>query len=385
MFKQENLSNASFQDLHPSLAQANDITYQIGQVFAAIYSVLSFFWLVYMIIDIRRQVKLKRNLIATTLHHRNHEDQHKIYTKNENIFRSVLIALFLLFELVYLLCINGYGYLYTFIDVNYIMIPIGPNCYVNSNSFIGVGYDTRFSQLTLFATGLIGNSSFSVMIWLFAATLFHMSFACKNQLNVKKVVYFILLGIIINVFFTLLTAIPFVSVFTQIVQSLVDQCFVLVVVYIAKKKFFPVMDSRIKNAHNFCTIYEYHRQVQFKKCYKYLIAFVVITFELYVVKNLIFYNTFMLLETISSNPCWFRVTYHLPAYELSDNIKDIVLQISFYNLIMVHILDLVVYFNFIFLNVNFVVIQIRRYLQSKKTKYRYRIASAQPLLEPRHK
>ena len=384
MFKERNISNSSHHDIDSSLVRVNDVTYQIGQLFAAIYSLLSFFWLVYMIIDIHRQVKLKRNLIVTTKHSRNSLDMHKIYTKNENIFRSVLLVLFLLFELVYLFCINGYGYLYIFIDVSHIMIPIGPNCSVNSDTFIGTGYDTRLSQIIQFAIGLIGNSSFSVMMWLFAATLFHMSFACKNQLHVKKVVYFILSGIIINIFFTLLTAIPFVSVFTQIAQSLVDQIFVLVVIYIAKKIFFPAMDSRIKAAYHTYNNGVYYTQMNLKKVYKYLITFVVLTFELYVLKNLIFYNMFMLLETISDVPCWFHVTYHLPMYELPVHIKEIIHQISYCNLIMVHILDLLVYFNFTFLNVNFLVIHIRKYLRRKKIKHHYPIASAH-LLENDHK
>ena len=384
MLKKENFSNSSYQDMDPPLIQADNMIYQVGQVFAVIYTLLSFFWLIYMISDIHRQVKLKRNLMATTMYDRNSNNEHKIYSKNENIFRSVLLVLFLLFELVFNVSINVYGCVYTLVDMKYIMIPIGPNCSVNSNTFIGTGYDTRLNQIILFAIGLMGDYSFSVMMWLFAATLFHMSFACKNQLHVKKVVYFILSGIIINIFFTLLTAIPFVSVFTQIAQSLVDQISVLVVIYIARKKFFPAMDSRIKAAYHTYNIGVYYTQMNLNKLYKYLITFVVLTFELYVLKNLIFYNMFMLLETISDVPCWFRVTYHLPMYELPEHIKEIIHQISYCNLIMVHILDLLVYFNFIFLNVNFLVIHIRKYLRRKKIKHHYPIASAH-LLENDHK
>ena len=378
----EKFSNSSYSD--STLIRANDTIYKISQVFAVFYSLLSLFWLVYMIRDIHRQVKLKRKLLAITRYTRNSVDEHNIYTKNENIFRSFLVVLFLLFELVYLLCINIYGYLYSFVDVNYIMITIGPNCSVNSDSFIGVGYDDRISQIILFAIGLIDGFSFSIMIWLFAATFFHLSFACRNQLDVKKVVYFILLGIIINIFFTLLTVIPFVSVFTQITQSLMDQFFVFVVVYIAKKKFFPAMDSRIKDAHNTYNINVYHTQVNLKKLYKYLISFVVINFELYTLKNLIFYNMFMLIETISKNPCWFRVTYHLPDYELSEDVQATLTRISEYNLISVHLIDVVVYFNFILLNVNFLVIHIQKYLQNRKMKCRYQNASA-PLLKSYYK
>ena len=371
---EENLQNSSYVD--SSLTQANDIMYEIGQIFAAIYSLLSFIWLVYMIIDVHRQVKHKRKLIANTMEHRNSEDQHKIYTKNENIFRSVLIVLFLLFESVYLLIINVYGYLYTFVDVNYIMIPIGPNCSVNSNTFIGTGYDTRLNQILLFTIGLIDDVSFAAMIWMFGATLFHMSFACRNQLKVKKVIYFILLGMSIDIFFTLLLVIPSVGIFTQIVQSLVDQFSVFVVVYIAKKKFFPAMDSRIKDAFNIYDINEYRTQVSLKRSYKYLISFVVLTFELYVLKDLIFYNIFLLIETISENPCYFRVIYHLHIFELSNTIQETLQQISTCNLIIVHLIDLVVYFNFILLNVNFFVIHIKIYFRNrKKIKYHYHIAS----------
>ena len=102
-----------------------------------------------------------------------------------------------------------------------------------------------------------------------------------------------------------------------------DQLSFFVVLHIAKKKFFPAMNSRIIDAFHLHNTNVYLKQKKLLKQYKTLIFVFLFTFELYILKFLIFSNISMITGSISSDACWFHVTYHFPMFSLSDSTKDI--------------------------------------------------------------
>ena len=83
------------------------------------------------------------------------------------------------------------------------------------------------------------------MIWLFGASLLHLSIAARNELKVKTVLKFILFGVVYTFIVVVFELIRYTIVFGIMVQSVMNQLNFFVVLYIAKKKFLPAMNSRI--------------------------------------------------------------------------------------------------------------------------------------------
>ena len=182
----------------------------------------------------------------------------------------------------------------------------------------------RFSFLLLslhFGSNRLSTYSFSMMIWLFGASLLHLSIAARNELKVKTVLKFILFGVIYNFIVVVFEFIPYTSVFGTITRSVTDQLSFFVVLYIAKKKFFPAMNSRIIDAFHLHNTNVYLKQKRLLKLHKTLIFVFLFTFEMYILKDLIFSNISMIFDSVSSDACWFHVTYHFPMFSLSDSTK----------------------------------------------------------------
>ena len=163
-----------------------------------------------------------------------------------------------------------------------------------------------------------------------------------------------------------------------------DQISILIAIYIAKRKFFPAMNSRIIDAFHYNNIRVYLEQKRLLYRYKVLICFLTFTFEIYILKNLILFNLFVIFESISWNPCWFHVTYHFPVFSLLESTQDILHQISAYFQILGHLTDIVVFLNFNLINLLLIYLITRKYYKrmpccSKKYRYRYQVYSA-PLL-----
>ena len=79
-----------------------------------------------------------------------------------------------------------------------------------------------------------GDLSFSMMIWLFG-------FAARSELRVKTVVRLIVLGIIVILVMIIPVLIPYTNLFGKLIHSLIEQCSLFIVLYIAMKNFFPAM------------------------------------------------------------------------------------------------------------------------------------------------
>ena len=120
--------------------------------------------------------------------------------------------------------------------------------------------------------------SFSMMIWLFGVSLFHLSIAAKNELRVKPVLYYIFFELFVNLISMASVLIPYTSLFGTIVQSVMDQISILISIYIAKGKFFPAMNSRIIDAFHYNNVRVHQAQKQLLYRYKVLICFLTFAF-----------------------------------------------------------------------------------------------------------
>ena len=145
------------------------------------------------------------------------------------------------------------------------------------------------------------------------------------------------------------------------------------------------MNSRIIDAFHLNNTVVYLEQRRLLKRLKAVIYFLLFSFELYILKDLLIYNLFMILESISMNSCWFHVTFSFPVFTISDSLSHILYKISWYLFISVHVIDLIFYCNMIVVNLIFIYIFFLRCLERmnfyNKKIYRYRYQGfSDPLL-----
>ena len=84
------------------------------------------------------------------------------------------------------------------------------------------------SSIFFKALSLFDDYSFSMMVWLFGASLLHLSFAARNELRVKTIIYFNLFEILLYLSIALFASIPYTSLFGLILHSVVDQISIFV-------------------------------------------------------------------------------------------------------------------------------------------------------------
>ena len=292
--------------------------------------------------------------------------------------------MFLFFELVYSLEVNVFGVSYALFNQTETQISIGKNCTLSSETFLGAPYDNRIGSIFLNINYNFSYFSFSMMIWLFGVSLFHLSFAARNELRVRAVRYYILLGLVINLVLMVTQLVPYTSISDVIAKSLMNQVSLLIVLFVARNKFFPAMNRRVNDTYHI-NDRMHLRQKGLLTQYKVVVSFFLVTFELLIIKNLFMYNLYVIFESIFLNPCWFHVTYHFPMFTLSENIINILHQISSYFLILLHLTDVIIYFNFVLVNLTFLYIKTKIFFTSRfchTTRYRNQGFSASALLLP---
>ena len=371
----EILENVGFLD------SVDNKGYIVQQALGFIYTLVCVCWLVYVIFKLIALIRNRKSLINLSYLNTEHDYKIRIFMHRESILRNSIFLVFLFFELAYFLLINIYGIPFAFLNYQNVSIPIGPNCTLETWTFLGFTYDNRFGMIIHNMSGILGDVSFSMMIWLFGVSLFHLSFAARNELRVKSVLHYILLGLVINLILMVFALIPYTSLFGTIARSVMEQISILIAIYIAKRKFIPAMNSRIIDAFHYNNVRVYLEQKRLLYRYKVLICFLTFTFEIYVLKNLILYNLFVILDSINWNPCWFHVILHLPTFKLSQSTHNILYLIVCYLGIIVYLTDIVVYINFILVNLTLIYcttkIYFKRMFCKKKTNcYRYQVLSA---------
>ena len=369
------LENAGFID---SVANKS---YIVVQAVGFIYTMVCVFWLVYVIYTLIALFRNRKSLINLSYLNTEHDYKIRIFMHRESILRNSIFLVFLFFELAYSLTIDIFGIPFAFFNFQNIPIPIAPNCTLETGTFLGIAYDNRFGIIIINIISILGDVSFSMMIWLFGVSLFHLSFAARNELRVKSVLHYILLGLVINLILMTFLLIPYTRLIGKIAQSVMDQIGILFAIHIAKRKFFPAMNSRIIDAFHYNNVRVYLEQKRLLYRYKVLICFLTFTFEIYILKDLILYNLCVIFNSINWNPCWFHVTLHLPTFDLSQSTNNILYFIVDYLSIIGILTDIVVYINFVLVNLTLIYcttkIYFKRMFCRKKTNcYRYQVLSA---------
>ena len=247
----EIFENAGFLD------SVSNKSYIGVQALGFMYTLVCVFWLVYVIYKLIALIRNRKSLINLSYLNTEHDYKIRIFMHRESILRNSIFLLFLFFELAYFLMINIYGVPLAILNYQNLSIPIAPNCTMENWTFLGNAYDNRFGIIILNMSGILSNLSFSMMIWLFGVSLFHLSFAARNELRVKSVLLYILLGLVINFILMVFASIPYTKLFGTIAQSVMDQISILIAIYIAKRKFFPAMNSRIIDAFHYNNVRVY--------------------------------------------------------------------------------------------------------------------------------
>ena len=357
----QNSSNSSNNTDY--LYSVNNDVYYLDQIFGFVYTLLCIFWQVYVISDIVSQVRNKRRLLTLIYLDSGHDYANRLFMQKETILRNSIFLVFLCFELSYCLVINICGFMWLFISLPAIPVSIGSNCELISGTFLAGAYDHRFfTNLRTFFGLFFRDLSFSMLIWMFGASLVHLSYAARNELRVKVILRFILIGLTINLIIAVPSLILSVSIFGIIAYSLINQISFFFVLYIANRKFFPAMNSRIIDAFHLNNTKVYLEQRRLLKRYKTLIYFLLFSFELYILKDLI-YNLFIILESISMNSCWFHVIFSFPVFTISDSLSHVLYRIGLYFLMSVHMIDVIFYCNMIVVNLIFIYIFFLRCLK----------------------
>ena len=218
------------------------------------------------------------------------------------------------------------------------------------------------------------------MIWLFGITLLNLSHAALERIHAKKIIIYILIVFFIYLIIAVGAIIPYTSLVFAMIQSIMDQIIFFILLYIVRKKFFPAMHSRGRFAlQNIDTekekLIESRKQKRLLKLYKYVIVFFMITFEINILSELIFYNGYIILESISMNPCWFTVTYQLPVFKLSAPTVSILSYISLGFLVGIQFINIIIFFNFTLmsLTINCVISwpRLRQQFAMRNKSYRF--------------
>ena len=380
----QNFSNSS--NNMDYLYSVKDDVYYMNLIFCFVYTSLCVFWLIYVICDIISQVRNRRRLVTLIYLDSGHDNANRLFMQKETILRNSIFLVFLCFELSYCLFFNIFGILWLFDPLPAMPVSIDQNCELISITFLASVYDNRFGVFLLRLFGLLlKNISFSMLIWMFGASLLHLSYAARNELSVKVILRFILIGLTTNLIIAAPLMIPSVSLFGKIAYGLKDQISFFFVLYIASRKFFPAMNSRIIDAFHFNNTKVYLEQRRLLQRYKALIYFLLFSFELNILKDVLLYNLYMILESISVNSCWFHVTLSLPVFTISDSLSHILFRISWYLLISVHVIELIFNFNMVIINLIFISIFFLQCLKRmnfyNKKIYRYRFQGfSDPLL-----
>ena len=357
-----------------------------NQILALVYTSLCIFWLVYVICNLTSQIRNRRRLVALTYRDSCHDYANRLFMQKETILRNSIFLVFLCFEMVYCLVINIYEFLNLFYPLPNFSVSIDHDCKLTPGTFLAFAYDNRYGMFPLrFLGKFIRDISFSMLIWMLGASLLHLSYAARNEVRVKVILRFILIGLIVNLIIAVLLMIPSTSLFAIIANSLINQISLFFVLYIAKRKFFPAMNSRIIDAFHLKNRKVYLEQRRLLKRHKTLIYFLLFTFELYILKDLLFYNLYTIFESVCLNSCWFHVTLSFPEFTVSDSIYHVLMTVIWFLIILSHMFDLIFYLNIILVNLLIIYILMLHCLKrmnfynKKRYRYRYQGFSA-PLL-----
>ena len=112
----------------------------------------------------------------------------------EIVSYAILYFLFSSVLRFYFFTINLFGIPIIFVNYQDTSMSIAPNRTLDTWTFIGSAYEKRFGMIVLNIINVLGAVSFSMMIWLFGVSLFHLSLAARNELRVKSILLYMLVS-----------------------------------------------------------------------------------------------------------------------------------------------------------------------------------------------
>ena len=355
--------------------------YYIDHTLLLIYVLSSCIWLCHVIRKIHFHLKEKRVLEAkrsSGILLDPIELDNKISLVKSDLLRFWIFFIFVLVEILYGLDLNIYG---LFIDhISPVSVNLGYNCTLQANTYLARQYVLEPDYFLTNLLVVLARSAYSLMIWLFGISLLNLSHAALERIHVKKIIKYILIVFFINLIIAVGAIIPYTSLVFALIQSLITQIIFFILIYIVRKKFFPAMHSRGRYAlQNIDTEkrrrIETRKQETLLKIYKYVIIFFMMTFQINILSGLIFFNGYIILESISVNPCWFTVTYQLPVFQLSAPTVKILSYISLGFLVGMRLIGIIVYFNFTLMNltINCVISwpRLRQQFAMRNKSYRF--------------
>ena len=329
-------------------------TFYLVIILSITYFFSCVFWILYITNDIHFQLRYKRSLLKRSSSSDSDLIQNSLFQCRETLVRNSIFLVFLSFETCFSILGNLIGVYSIILSGSNSQYPQHYNCteivHIYREHHIGLASIRTFLGLLSHLEHL----AFSMMIWLFGASLVHLSIAARNKLKISALVQFILGGFLLNILILIIMFPVYPDLYAKIVQSLMDQVSLIVVLYISKKKFFPAMNSRVIDAFHLNSLSVYNTQKRLLRRYKLLVKFFLITLELYVLKDLFLYNTFLFLHSLGIKSCLNHSKYYLifpvPGYSTTEFLYNI----SYIFLFFVPVVDSIVYFNICLVNIVFI-------------------------------
>ena len=381
--------NAFFPIYGTKLAEADTFieeftfyVFTLVKLLSILYSITCAFWLFYVISDILSQLRYKRSLLKRS--HTSDPDliRNNLFQCRERLVRNSLLLIFLAFEMCFSILGNFVGMYSLIPSFSYPQYPQDYNC----TRILHVHRDhyDEFESISIFLDlfSHLEHLSFSMMIWMFGASLFHLSIAARNKLNVRALIEFTLGGTLLNLLIIIVMLPVYPLFYSKLVQTLRDQLSLIVVFYISKKKFFPAMNSRVIDAFHLNTLTNYHKQKRLLWQYNFLVKLFLVIFEIYVLKDLLIYNTYLILHSLGIKSCLNHSPYYLIFLVPNHDRVAFLYNISYIFLVFVPIIDTFVYFSICLVNLVFICSLALRFIKRRFTLQPHRFHVLRVPLNP---
>ena len=293
----------------------------------------------------------------------------RIFLLNESIIRYYIYFLLVLFEFVFFSCqtINSVMY------AAYLHKPdsiqpktIQYNCTLAPGTLLAQLFDPQLVSVIYSCLDSLARFAFAIIIWLFFVTLVHLSFGVTNKINPRILICLILYGILQALVILPFLLSEYLSLFGIIALSFINQMTIVISVFSAHH-FFNLINPKseplfvIRSAG-------YPRRKRLKNQFRCLIIFLIIIFECNAIKDLVFYNSYVMLESLSLNTCWFHSTFDFHRISFSLHSMSTMSLMSSFCLVITRFFELLFSFGILLVNAYF----SGKYLYGKCCRAKYR-------------
>ena len=341
--------------------------YYSSQLLCGLHTLLLIYWIFHVL----------NNLI--TLHRRkakvDPEDFHKVFAYRENLIRYYLFIAFLICEFGYFFDYNVYGLFKMVWSYNdSIPVDIPGNCSLDGKSYLARAYSTNPGHIFLAFLRTQSTTLVMMMVWFYAVSLLHLTHAAKGILKPILIKRWVAVGVVIGIVIFTLRLLPWTSFIAVFIQSAIGQMNILLAWYMARK-FKVAMRSRVNEAYHTGNKYMNDEQERLYRAYNIVIPVILIAFQLYYTSSNVFFNLYLLLETVTYNSCWLGATFGTSInWTFNPQVRYIIGDINFGLIVTARLINIVAYSLLIVINIWLIKKNVVR--KSRKIKYRYRIFSS---------